>query len=341
METALIETSPCGYVRPRIIDILDDLQKIKKHNWCRYLLDNLLRTRELWKKNKSKVFSGLVVFLVAFYVDRVVHRRRCVPLAIHRIKDWTSERLKEREEEEMEEDDFGLGRVTSQLDKNELGGAEMTTGVVHPPATEDVIEERYASDELVYMRGVWGATKHIGDGFKMLAKELNQAPPEIRNKDNFRITCDTLRRAFRLDEKDFDPLQSMMQSQSAHYTAVEDWSESLKSLLDAADEMDIPENKDEYPSFSLGFDSSQDDDAYHRDSERQQETDNTTNVEEGDVSECELREPSDLFLVRMKLYPRTRTERTLLIWEVTVWILLLVLTLEKRWESKSLWLLRK
>ncbi|KAG6427476.1 hypothetical protein SASPL_111721 [Salvia splendens] len=64
LETALIETSPCGYVRPRIVDILGDLQKVKKHNWCRYLLDNLLRTRELWKNNKSKVFSGPVVFLV-------------------------------------------------------------------------------------------------------------------------------------------------------------------------------------------------------------------------------------------------------------------------------------
>ncbi|KAG6393138.1 hypothetical protein SASPL_147373 [Salvia splendens] len=65
-KTALIETSPCGYVRPRIVDILGNLQKIRKHDWCRYLLDNLLRTRELWKNNRSKVFSGPLVFLVVW-----------------------------------------------------------------------------------------------------------------------------------------------------------------------------------------------------------------------------------------------------------------------------------
>ncbi|KAG6401026.1 hypothetical protein SASPL_137871 [Salvia splendens] len=207
------KTSPCGYVRPRIVDILGDLQKVKKHNWCKYLLDNLLRTHGLWKNNKSKVFSGPVVFLVSFYVDRVVHCRRCVARAIPRIKGWTTELLKEREEVEMKEADFGLGRVTSQLDENEMGGAEMTTEVqrpadedvadaqdtedfVEPPptdhgepwSTKDVVEEIYTSDEVVYMRGVWGATKHIGDGLKMLAKELNKAPPEIGKKDSFRIT---------------------------------------------------------------------------------------------------------------------------------------------------------
>ncbi|KAG6424514.1 hypothetical protein SASPL_114932 [Salvia splendens] len=117
METALIKTSPCGYVRPRIVDILGDLQKIKKHDWCMYLLDNLLRTRELWKNNRSKVFSGPLVFLV--------------------------------------------------YDENELGSAKMSTVVKHPASTEDFVENGDGSEELVYIRGVWGAVKHIGDGFKL------------------------------------------------------------------------------------------------------------------------------------------------------------------------------
>ncbi|KAG6385050.1 hypothetical protein SASPL_153874 [Salvia splendens] len=169
----------------------------------------------------------------------------------------------------------------------------MSTGVEHPVSTEDVVENIDGSEELVYMKGVLGAVEHIGYGFKLLAKELNQAPPEIRKTESFRITCDTLRRAFRLDDNDVDPVESMTQTQSAQCDAAEDWS-ALKSLLDAADEMDILENKDEYPSFSLGFDASQDGGACHRDSERRQETDmpdNPTNVEEN-----ELREPADLFL---------------------------------------------
>ncbi|KAG6397529.1 hypothetical protein SASPL_143698 [Salvia splendens] len=179
METALIETSPCGYVRPRIVDILGNLQKIRKHDWC---------------------------------------------------------------------------------------SAKMSKGVEHSTATEDVVENRDGSEEFVYIRGVWGAVKQIGDGFNLLAKELNQAPPEIRKMDNFRITYDTLMRAFRLDDNDVDPVESMTQTQSAQSSSAEDWS-ALKFLLDAADEIDILENGD----------------ACHRDSERREETDmldNPTNSEE-------------------------------------------------------------
>ncbi|KAG6424515.1 hypothetical protein SASPL_114933 [Salvia splendens] len=81
--------------------------------------------------------------------------------------------------------------------------------------------------------------------------------------DSFRITCDTLRRAFRLDDNDIDPVESMTQMQPAQSSSAED-SSALQSLLDAVDKMDILENKDEFPSFSLGFDASQDGGACHR-----------------------------------------------------------------------------
>ena len=62
--------------------------------------------------------SLLLTFLIqqihyllhAFYVDRVVHCRRCVPRAIPRIKGWIAELLKVREENEIKEDDFDLGQ---------------------------------------------------------------------------------------------------------------------------------------------------------------------------------------------------------------------------------------
>ncbi|KAG6401154.1 hypothetical protein SASPL_138000 [Salvia splendens] len=131
----------------------------------------------------------------------------------------------------MKEDDFRLGRVVSQYDENELGSAKMSTGVEHPASTEDVVENRDGSEELVYMKGVWGAVEHIGYGFKLLAKELNQAPQEIRKTDSFRITCDTLRRAFRLDDNDVDPVESMTQTQSAQCDAAEDWMVALVTVI--------------------------------------------------------------------------------------------------------------
>ncbi|KAG6405662.1 hypothetical protein SASPL_133254 [Salvia splendens] len=97
-----------------------------------------------------------------------------------RIKGWTLAQLKEREDNELKEDDFGLGRVSAQFEHNELGSAEISIRVARLPANE-------------------------------------KGQPSYE-------------KALRLDEKDFDPV---------------------------ADEMDILENKDKYPSFSLGFDSSQ------------------------------------------------------------------------------------
>ncbi|KAL1562479.1 hypothetical protein AAHA92_05054 [Salvia divinorum] len=147
METALIETSPCGYVKPRIVDIIDDLPNVKNLNWCEYLLTNLIRTHKLWEKHKSKVFSGPIVFLVAFYVDRVVHCRRRVPRAIPRIKGWTSTILSMREGNEMKEMDFGFGHVSGQHDTNELESAEKNKRV------DDV--ELPLDGEMGNMRGVW------------------------------------------------------------------------------------------------------------------------------------------------------------------------------------------
>ncbi|KAL1534039.1 hypothetical protein AAHA92_31443 [Salvia divinorum] len=125
METALIETSPCGYVKPRIVDIIDDLP-----NWSHS-------------------------FLVAFYVDRVVHCRRRVPRAIPRIKGWTSTILSMREGNEMKEMDFGLGHVSGQHDTNELESAEKNKRVddVELPLDGEMGNMRVLTSQISSMLG--------------------------------------------------------------------------------------------------------------------------------------------------------------------------------------------
>ncbi|KAL1554500.1 hypothetical protein AAHA92_15054 [Salvia divinorum] len=50
----------------------------------------------------------------------------------------------------------------------------------------------------------------------------------------------------------------MTQSQCAKDYITEEWTEAINSLLKAAEDIEILENKDEYPSFSLGFEFTQD-----------------------------------------------------------------------------------
>ena len=186
------------------------------------------------------------------YVDRVVHSKRRVHRAIPRMKGWTDLLLKKREENEGQERDFGLGRVAGQYEPHEVDSAIRSRAVDSVAATD-----KQADGDVDSMKGVWDATKYIGDGLKMLATELNKAGPELKKKDDFKITCDTLRKAFRLDNIEFHPVGSMTQSKSANDSESEDWAHSLKSLIEAANHMEMLENKDEFPSFSLGFESDQ------------------------------------------------------------------------------------
>ncbi|KAL1563639.1 hypothetical protein AAHA92_06079 [Salvia divinorum] len=57
---------------------------------------------------------------------------------------------------------------------------------------------------------------------------------------------------------EFDPIASMTQSMSMEAYIDEEWIEAIDSLLKTDEEMEILDNKDEFPSFSLGFEFTQD-----------------------------------------------------------------------------------
>ncbi|KAL1544913.1 hypothetical protein AAHA92_21704 [Salvia divinorum] len=117
VEVALINTLADGNVRPKILDYIYDVENIKRHNWCRYVISELLKTHKSWIKKPDKVFGGPSVFVVACYVDRVVHSKKMINRCYPIVKRWTAELMKEREKLELKMEAFGLGHLYERYKK--------------------------------------------------------------------------------------------------------------------------------------------------------------------------------------------------------------------------------
>ncbi|KAG6387320.1 hypothetical protein SASPL_152507 [Salvia splendens] len=88
---------------------------IKEYNWCAYVLETLAVAAKNWKTSKNAPFTGLISFLVAFYVDRVFHKKLLVSRVFPNVFGWTSEKLRQREKMELESGDtIGRGSVVDR-----------------------------------------------------------------------------------------------------------------------------------------------------------------------------------------------------------------------------------
>ena len=74
MEYALINTPADGNLRPKILDYIADVEKIKEYNWCGYVISRLHETQKRWKKDTAKIFTGPVIFVVVrIYLFSIVY----------------------------------------------------------------------------------------------------------------------------------------------------------------------------------------------------------------------------------------------------------------------------
>ncbi|KAH6814101.1 hypothetical protein C2S51_023119 [Perilla frutescens var. frutescens] len=105
----LIETSSNGYIAPQILGCLGDLTRVKEFDWCGYVVKGLVEHKIMWEKNKKKNFSGPMLFLTAFYVDRVVLYSKTVVREFPTMKNWTHLLMKNRENAEIKSGRFGGG----------------------------------------------------------------------------------------------------------------------------------------------------------------------------------------------------------------------------------------
>lgn len=73
VETCLFENAADGYVKPKIMDIIRDLSKIKQYDWCNHMITALLRSHARWLGNKSKIFTGPSMFIVVSLSNAVLN----------------------------------------------------------------------------------------------------------------------------------------------------------------------------------------------------------------------------------------------------------------------------
>ncbi|XP_019179565.1 PREDICTED: uncharacterized protein LOC109174777 [Ipomoea nil] len=94
---------------------LEEVDKIRDLDWCGYLLKRLVKTHHDWAEDKMQRFTGPLLFLLLFYIDRVALGPRVIPRSVPALIGWTGKLLKERESAEIRAGGFGIGCVLEPL----------------------------------------------------------------------------------------------------------------------------------------------------------------------------------------------------------------------------------
>ncbi|KAG6436744.1 hypothetical protein SASPL_101646 [Salvia splendens] len=129
VDTVLINPCGDGKFRTRIDYVFRDISVVKEYNWCAYVLETLAVAVKNWRSTKNTPFTGPIAILVAFYVDRVFHKKLLVSRVFPTVFGWTSEKLRQREKMELESaDTIGRGSLVDRGDPDKLS-----------PASEDAV----------------------------------------------------------------------------------------------------------------------------------------------------------------------------------------------------------
>lgn len=130
-----------GYANQRVFQHFEDVDKIKDLNWCKFLLDCLVEAHAKWIQKKDRAFTGPLVFLTVFYVDRVAHLAREIPRTVPSVCGWTTKLLNEREFSEIRAGGFGRGMVEVRLGHD--SGVHQAGGVPANEDTDKPFEEQF------------------------------------------------------------------------------------------------------------------------------------------------------------------------------------------------------
>ncbi|VFQ85587.1 unnamed protein product [Cuscuta campestris] len=107
--SVLVEIPSHGYVNNWVLKSLEDVDGIAQLNWCEYVHRSLIDSRVKWEKGNRKYYTGPLLCLMVFYVDRVVLYSRDVERMSPAFLGWTSKILRDRENNEVKAGGFGLG----------------------------------------------------------------------------------------------------------------------------------------------------------------------------------------------------------------------------------------
>ncbi|KAJ8432083.1 hypothetical protein Cgig2_024693 [Carnegiea gigantea] len=69
-----------------------------------------------WKKDKTKFFTGSLLFLMLFYMDRVQFRGRKVERSFPVAIEWDIDKVRSRDKDEQLSGGYGKGRILERID---------------------------------------------------------------------------------------------------------------------------------------------------------------------------------------------------------------------------------
>ncbi|CAH9084565.1 unnamed protein product [Cuscuta europaea] len=72
--TLLMEGKLNCYVNQSILKALDDESTVRDLDRCGYTLHTLIKAKDFWNKDRTRHFPGSLLFLIIFYVDRLVFK---------------------------------------------------------------------------------------------------------------------------------------------------------------------------------------------------------------------------------------------------------------------------
>nr|GMC92305.1 uncharacterized protein LOC109155335 [Ipomoea batatas] len=245
--SVLIDPMANGYVTQNYIDHLLDVGNILNLNWSQLVINALINSKQVWMKSTDKLYRGPILFLMIFYVDRVVLFRRIVPRSFPAIKNWTFKLLSKRERDEIKSGGFGYGHVDTAL---RLENAPTLPEPAQPPQHQQPQEDDAPLPEGLqgFINEITSNTRTIATWLLKVARLVENAPTAILEDDRFKKMFETARQLLGFKAQE-DQHLTFSQQEDAFWGNPE--------FLNAVDEIVRAVQKRTYlndvPSFSLGL----------------------------------------------------------------------------------------
>ncbi|KAK9049270.1 hypothetical protein SSX86_031763 [Deinandra increscens subsp. villosa] len=106
--TTMIKAWKNGSCKPSLLAFWDDEREVKDYDWCDYILSSIKCCKEGWvRDDKDSPFIGPLTILTLLYVDSTICDGLKYEAKGNALEFWTSNKLKEREETEINNGGFG------------------------------------------------------------------------------------------------------------------------------------------------------------------------------------------------------------------------------------------
>ncbi|KAJ8426140.1 hypothetical protein Cgig2_022437 [Carnegiea gigantea] len=140
----------------RVVKYLRNIDEIKCYNWCVYAIKGLNDAVVAGKKENNKFFTGSLLFLMLFYMDRVQFKGRKVERSFLIAINWDTDKVRNRDKDEQLSGVYGKGRIIERIHYQtitrlaevdlDINMQEMKRGQPHKGGTSEMSRARSSKE---------------------------------------------------------------------------------------------------------------------------------------------------------------------------------------------------